>query len=689
MKQDIARKGDGTMFRFRSFSQKALGASHKKENLPCQDAVLNYHDDSMAVAVVADGHGSPQYFRSNIGSQIAAQAAMDGICFFIRQISEGSLKEWNSEWLPRLVKNVVATWYEGIDCHEKSHPLAEDVRMETIGERYRTRYLNDPERQYFSHAYGTTLIAVAITDQYWFGFHIGDGKCEVLFDDGSWEQPIPWDDDCFLNSTTSICDDNAVQKFRFWHGPTEKDARRPAALFINSDGVDDSYPVNENEKYLKYLYRAVVLTFAKEGFESTCRQISELVEKFATAGSCDDISIAGIIDEEMSTDLLKALKEQDAADKLREQAAKARKQAEEKKQKLQMNRTKAQQAARKKDALQKKAQAAERGLMDKEAQLVERRSFIKRVISSAREERDQAQKAYTKAQIELASADQEYENLERLTQITAEEYTAAEELARCAEQKVLALHDTRTDGPPDALHTMTPPADSNDMVAEWEVRTFAIENIPALLLGPSSTCVYWFLHSEDGQKEDSEEFGKIAAAHGWQTLAVDIPLCGLGMDSQATYPDIVVSELRKVYKYLSENWQQIAVRADGLNAWHIIMALRDKPLEQCLFVSPILDVQNAIDYLARSNSAQTGPVLPNELLAKKYQIYAGQNPLSEWMVPTEILCTAEDIDMTQVFDGWKHFRLTVEWNCDRVFAKPEELKLLRAWEQRVISSLDS
>lgn len=691
VKQDIARKGDGTMFRFRSFSQKAMGASHKKEDLPCQDAVLNYCDDSMAVAVVADGHGSPQYFRSDIGSQIAAQAALDGICSFVRQISEDSFEEWNSDWLPQLVKNVVATWYEGIDRHEIDHPLAEDGKMEAIDERYRTRYLNDSERQYFSHAYGSTLIAVAVTDQFWFGFHIGDGKCVVLFDDGSWEQPIPWDDDCFLNATTSICDDNAVQKFRFWYGPTEKDARRPAALFINSDGVDDSYPVNENEKYMKYLYRAVVLSFAKEGFESTCQQISELAEKFATAGSCDDISIAGIIDEGISADFLKALEEQDAADKLREQAAEARKQAEAKKQLLQMNRTKAKQAAKKKDALQKKAQAAEQGLMDKETQLRERRSLIKRAISSAREERDRAQKAFTQAQMELSSADQEYENLEKLARKAAEEYTAAEELARCAEQRLLALRDTQADISSGASQAMDPPADGMDTIADMEVRTFPIGDIPAILFGPASARVYLFLHSEGGQKEDAEEFGKIAAAHGWQTLAVDIPRQS-GTDGQALYPGIMISELRKVYQYLSKNWRQIAVRADGLNAWYVMMALHDKPLEQCLFVSPVLDVQSAIDYAVQSDSTQTDQIPPDEIeLAAEYRIYAEQSPLCKWRVPTEILFAAGDVNVWSVGDFGEPnpCKLTIEQNCGRAFAEPEERERLRAWEQRAISATDA
>jgi serine/threonine protein phosphatase PrpC len=321
---------------YHSFSCCALGASHKKNDLVCQDASLDNekaNDKKMSIAVVADGHGSPQYFRSDIGSQKAAEAALRGIRGFIAQnpAEPKSFADGNGEkLLEGLARNIIATWFSEVEEDEKNHPLKDDERLSLIGDRHKDRYLNDSDHQYFHHAYGTTLIAVAVTEDYWFGLHIGDGKCVVLFDDGNWEQPIPWDDKCFLNSTTSICDDDAISEFRFWCGPTSKDERKPVALFVGSDGVDDTYPVYNNEKHLRRLYRSVVLSFAKDGFENTLPQIDELVQKLAEHGSQDDVSIAGIIGD--VTPLVELLTTQDEVEKADDRTAEEHKKAEAEKQ---------------------------------------------------------------------------------------------------------------------------------------------------------------------------------------------------------------------------------------------------------------------------------------------------------------------------------------------------------------------
>ena len=49
--------------------------------------------------------------------------------------------------------------------------------------------------------YGCTLMCYVQAPTYWFAFHLGDGKCFAFANDGTWKEPIPWDDRCFLNKT--------------------------------------------------------------------------------------------------------------------------------------------------------------------------------------------------------------------------------------------------------------------------------------------------------------------------------------------------------------------------------------------------------------------------------------------------------------------------------------------------------
>ena len=51
-----------------------IGQSHIEQQKPSQDASFSCYNDQFGMIVVADGHGSPRYFRSDSGSLFATQA---------------------------------------------------------------------------------------------------------------------------------------------------------------------------------------------------------------------------------------------------------------------------------------------------------------------------------------------------------------------------------------------------------------------------------------------------------------------------------------------------------------------------------------------------------------------------------------------------------------------------------------
>ena len=400
---------------YRSFSYTARGESHKKSDLDCQDASLDNDKDNdgrMSIAVVADGHGSPQYFRSDIGSRKATEVTMKGLKEFIAQNLANPdlfLDGDGQKLLEGLAKNIIATWFGEVEDDARENPFADDKRLELIDERYKRKYLNDPSHQYFYHAYGTTLIAVALTENYWFGLQIGDGKCVALFDDGSWDQPIPWDDRCFLNATTSICDDDAISEFRYWYGPTKKDMRKPLAVFIGSDGVDDTFPLHENEKYLKNLYRSTILSIAKDVFDNAAMQIDALVQKLAEQGSQDDVSIAGIVGA-LSPELIKYLSLQDETEKANEKAIEERKRAELKKQAQQAAEARAEQQKKQEQKLHEEVQLARQELQQKQLlieHLEAEHKKQKEALKKAQKEIDATTEELNKTKSELQKAEVE------------------------------------------------------------------------------------------------------------------------------------------------------------------------------------------------------------------------------------------------------------------------------------------
>jgi serine/threonine protein phosphatase PrpC len=298
------------MEQYQAFSTTVIGSSHIKHGKECQD--YSWHSlsispqGSMALAIVADGHGADECFRSAKGAEFAATSAANGIEDFVKYLHEktetiqGPLEDDLSgrEIATKLRENlirdgIIRAWHLALQEDYNRNPFT-PAELEAAGEKYRVRYTKG---EGVHKAYGSTLIACAVTPKYWFGIHIGDGRLTALYPDGSFDQPVPWDPKCFLNQTTSICDDDAAARARVYVSFHNEKAS-PAAVFLCSDGVDDNYPVYNNEQHLFKLYRTIALTFAEDGFESTCKQLENLADAFATKGKGDDTSIAGIIDME-------------------------------------------------------------------------------------------------------------------------------------------------------------------------------------------------------------------------------------------------------------------------------------------------------------------------------------------------------------------------------------------------------
>ena len=125
------------------------------------------------------------------------------------------------------------------------------------------------------------------TPDYWFAFHLGDGKCVSFHPEGAlWQMPIPWDERCFLNKTTSLCDSNAINEFRYCY---EGDGIFPMAVFLGSDGMDDSFGEDPN---LVNFYIQVVKMLVTEGKEATIKSIESDLPQLSKIGSRDDMSVA-------------------------------------------------------------------------------------------------------------------------------------------------------------------------------------------------------------------------------------------------------------------------------------------------------------------------------------------------------------------------------------------------------------
>ncbi|MBQ8530485.1 MAG: protein phosphatase 2C domain-containing protein [Parabacteroides sp.] len=278
-----------------AFHSSHLGASHKKVNQVCQDASGSSYKEKYAIAIVCDGHGGNNYFRSNQGSQIATEVTIKVIKEFmgnfLKPNASKSLREKmfinKDQFMRQLAQSIIVGWQKQIAEDYRNRPFTSEELL-LMDEKFRKKYETNPEESYIK-AYGTTLIASVVYPGYfWFGLQIGDGKCVAAYEDGTFNQPIPWDDACFLNVTTSLCDGNAIDKFRY----CLHENHFPRAIFMGTDGVDDSFA---NDKDLYDFYQEVLQTFQEKDEKLAKQEIENFLPILSEKGSGDDISVAGII----------------------------------------------------------------------------------------------------------------------------------------------------------------------------------------------------------------------------------------------------------------------------------------------------------------------------------------------------------------------------------------------------------
>lgn len=268
----------------KSFNLSIQGASHIKKNKECQDNSASYFDENCAVAIVCDGHGGDDYMRSAIGSYYACEVAEMNIRNFLENVSKDQFLSNPDQYLRSLKASIISGWNNEIYQHYDTNPFTEK-EIGGISEKAKKKYLQEGR---IESAYGTTLIAVAMTKEYWFGIHIGDGKCVAVNPAGKFVQPIPWDPKCFLNATTSICDSDALEHFRHFYSE-----KLPVAVFVGSDGIDDCFKNNEQ---LHNLYKTILYSFGTSDFDEAVEDLKDYLPRLSAKGSGDDVSISAMFD---------------------------------------------------------------------------------------------------------------------------------------------------------------------------------------------------------------------------------------------------------------------------------------------------------------------------------------------------------------------------------------------------------
>jgi len=260
-----------------------IGKSHVLNGLDCEDYSEVYSDEQLSIVVISDGHGDKNCFRSALGAMHACDVAIRELRRFqsvTNHIDDLSQCDFES-LVVSLESDIANRWKEKVLRDAELNPFTAE-ELDAASERAREVY-GAGDR--FEKAYGCTLIAAIVTGSYWLAIQIGDGKCVAAYNDGVFVEPVPVDENCLGNRSTSLCNSNAIESFRHYYSNV-----KPLAVFVSSDGIEESF----DQAGLYNCFYSVGYWLKENGLEATREKLDDLLPQISEGGSGDDVSIAAM-----------------------------------------------------------------------------------------------------------------------------------------------------------------------------------------------------------------------------------------------------------------------------------------------------------------------------------------------------------------------------------------------------------
>ena len=293
------------------FCKSVVGSSHKDTQLPCQDSTLCEKFDKGCIIAVSDGHGSRTYVRSHIGSKLACLIAIKLTKQFVldnyNELSQIGKRTYTPDnggkadgLFLDLFTSIHDSWYEAIKENVADTPFTNEEKVK----------LGNAE---IKEAFGCTLLVAVKTEKFTLAFHKGDGRIYTISYNNEWRQPVPWDSACEDNITTSLCESDPIDSFRYY---VDSSANQPFAIFACSDGIEDCYGGSHDGNFqsekLVADYSEVLRAYLQDkesDFDIDCESFLKDQSKIL---SHDDMSIAFIIDDrfQLKQDWLKIVEYQ-------------------------------------------------------------------------------------------------------------------------------------------------------------------------------------------------------------------------------------------------------------------------------------------------------------------------------------------------------------------------------------------
>ena len=261
-----------------AISATVTGATHRRAGIDSQDAIhWEPHDQRQSgwlALAVADGHGHSKYFRSDVGAKLAAEVASRLLAELPSLGAPAQIARYVED---ALAVHILRGWQQLV--------RADSERLYTSSDRQTSQSVTRNQR--YDTAYGTTLLAALVTDEYIVCAQIGDGS--ILFVDEAGQRvdyAISKDPRLLGVETTSLSARYPLADLRtsfHWI-----DNHPPALILLSTDGLVNSFV--EEEGFIQ-VGRDLLRVAYGEGMGALAVKAQDLVQRATDEGCGDDVTL--------------------------------------------------------------------------------------------------------------------------------------------------------------------------------------------------------------------------------------------------------------------------------------------------------------------------------------------------------------------------------------------------------------
>ncbi|MBP2133319.1 pimeloyl-ACP methyl ester carboxylesterase [Methanomicrobium sp. W14] len=221
-----------------------------------------------------------------------------------------------------------------------------------------------------------------------------------------------------------------------------------------------------------------------------------------------------------------------------------------------------------------------------------------------------------------------------------------------------------------------------------------IGNIPSVLWGETSERLIIAVHGMMSLKEDEiiRILAEEAVIRGYQVLSFDLPEHGDRKDENYPFSaENSVRDLSTIAEYARGICGRTSVFACSIGAYFSLIVFHDRETEQCLFLSPVLDMENLINGMMaksgiteeRLKAEKTIQTKTGETLEWDYYCYVKSHPVGRWDKNTSILYGSKDgltgYDKILEFSRQNNAGLDVMKEGEHYFHTEIQLSYFRRW----------